>query len=525
VSKPAFVRRFTSVSFATMVSRAFGFLREILLSRYLGVGADAFLVAFRIPNMLRHIFVEGALSAALVPTIVQAEQDKSTNQASRLVTVSLVIFEAVVLLLCALVVANASFVVTIIAPGFDVGRISTAVPMLQVMIFLIFFLSSNAIFAGALHARNYFFVPAIAPAILNVAFIIGTTICLYQRLEPLALTYMLILGGVAQLALHVFMYKRAGYSFMLPNSTTWSMMRSVLGKLGPAIAGMSIFEVNLLLDNQFASTLPTGSISLLHYSSRFMGVPLGVFSIAFATVLLPHFARVGRDNVERLSFYFQEALKTVFWITVPVGLLMALVTDKIFMTIYLSKHFTMIHVLQAQNLLLIFLSGLFFLSLNKIIMSLFYALHDTRGPWWISAVGIISNLGFNLILIGPLGAYGLALATVISAVLQVCAGFFVLSRRHNISLDRAELADFFSRAAVQFLILLGAFYGIYRFVTWFIFRFCSANLAHMLTDTICFWLWIAPIGGTIWILILITRRLFGLRQYFIDGESAGSDVN
>jgi putative peptidoglycan lipid II flippase len=516
VSNQSFVRRFTSVGGATLVSRGLGLVRELLLSRYLGVGADAFLVAFRIPNLLRHIFVEGALSAALVPTVVQAERSGTDNQASRLVSTALVIFESFVLLMCALIVVKAAWVVKLIAPGFDAARVAQVVPMLQVLIFLIFFLSTNAVFAGALHARNYFFVPAIAPAILNVAFIGGTIFAMWQGLGPIVLAYILVFGGLVQLFVHTVSYKLAGYKFALPNKQTWRHMATVFAKLGPAILGMSIFEINLLLDNQFASTLPEGSISLLHYATRFMGVPLGVFSIAFATVLLPYFARAGVANVERLRFYFTEAVKTVFWVTLPGGMLMALVSDKIFTTLYLSSYFSLANAHSAQCLLLIFLGGLTFLSLNKIMMSMFYALNDTSGPLMIACVGIATNLSFNWLLIKSMGMYGLALATTLSAVAQMTIGLMLLRRRHGVSFLRDSLGGFTVRATAQVVLFVGLFYFLYHGVVWLVNIFCTQRLALILTDTVCFWLWIAPLAGVIWGVILLTRHRFGLRQYFID---------
>jgi putative peptidoglycan lipid II flippase len=177
-------------------------------------------------------------------------------------------------------------------------------------------------------------------------------------------------------------------------------------------------EISLIVDTMFASYLPAGSISLMTYAIRFMGIPMGLFASALSTITLPYFSRVSTYAPKRLSFFMVEASKLVFWVTIPMMFIMGFLSEKIFHTIFLSRNFTLTQVLEARMILIAFLVGLFSLSLNKILLNLYYSRHVMWLPAIISVFGVGVNVLFNLLLISKFQAAGLALGTSIAAVVQ-----------------------------------------------------------------------------------------------------------
>ena len=215
MSRRSIIKNTAKVGKLTLLSRVFGLVRELLSAKYLGadVMADAFKVAFAIPNSFRKIFAEGALSAAFVPAIVRTLGSGGKKDANGLMSLAFIFFEGLVLILCAFCMFRSDLAIDWIAPGFSNLQYENAVALLKILMPFIFFLSSSALLAGALQSINSFFVPAISPFILNVVFIIGLIACLFGKLPVSVLCYAILFGGLIQLVLHIIAYLRAGFSF------------------------------------------------------------------------------------------------------------------------------------------------------------------------------------------------------------------------------------------------------------------------------------------------------------------------
>ena len=359
LGKRSIVKKTVEVGLSTFLSRMLGLVREALMARYLGAGviSDAFITAFKIPNFLRKIFAEGALTASFVPTIVGVFKKDSQDDASRLMTLAFLFFEGVLFFLCMFIFVFAWYVIRVIAPGFSLDQVEHAVPFLRILIGFILFVSSSALLAGALNAVNHFFVPAFSPVVLNIFFVSGLVLGLYYNLPVTVLCYIILLGAFAQFLMHIYIYLKLKFAFLSIDAKAVQNFKTLMKRFLPCFMGMSVLELNLFIDTSLASFLVPGSLTRVYYASRFMGIPLGIFAIAFATILLPHFSRVAHYAPRRLGFYLFEASKLIFWVTVPVSFVMGFFSYEIFATLFVSKKFTILDAILTQHILIAFVIG------------------------------------------------------------------------------------------------------------------------------------------------------------------------
>jgi putative peptidoglycan lipid II flippase len=283
---------------------------------------------------------------------------------------------------------------------------------------------------------------------------------------------------------------------------------------------MSVMELSLIIDQRFASYLAVGSVTLIKYTSRFMGIPLGVFAVAFSTILLPHFARVHITDPKRLHFYLAESMKFVFWVTIPATLIMGYLSENIFVTLFVSssKKFPTALIPEAGFLLMTFLAGLFFFSINKILFNLYYSFHDTRYPMAIAIVATTLNVIANYAFVGPFGTIGLALGTCVSGITQTVLSLFFLKYRHGFTLSLKEFFDFALRYSVQLMAVLIPFYWIYKVVYQGVVRACgnSTKAAFFFIGSFGFWIWVAPLIIAAFGALYLTRKQFKVQLYFLD---------
>jgi len=511
------IKKTLAIGSSTLVSRLFGFIRELVMIRFLGSGAvaDAFIVAFRIPNSLRKIFAEGALSAALIPTLVRVVKENGQLAASRLMTRVLLMVEGIVLLFCVLVAWYAHSIICVIAPGFSAEQIALTVPLLRILIFFIFFISSSAVFAGALQAVHHFFVPSLSQVVLNIVSIAGGLVCLYFGLPVPVLAYFFILGGAVQLAMHVACYYRHQFFLLPADLVTRQQAREVGRKFFPALVSAGMIELNLFIDAQFASYLPVGSVALLSYAANFMRIPLGVLVVSFSTILLSHVSRVSTYAPRRLGYYLFESTKLLIWVIIPIALLMGFFAFDIFYTLYVSENFSYIDAVRAQTLLIIMLAGLFFFSLNKIMLTMVYALHETFLPTVIILASVMLNTALNYLLMGLWGVYGIAVATGIAGFSQTLLLWWLLRKKFSITLYAQRLLQFTARSLSQLAVAAALFYGAFSAIQALMVRYGGAWSPFFLTK-IGLWLWVGPLSLLAALFLWGTRRLWGITLYFLD---------
>lgn len=517
LNKKSILKKTVQVGSSTLLSRLLGLIREVLTTRYLGTGAvsDAFFTAFKIPNTLRKIFAEGALSAAIIPTLVKVVR-KDQKEASSLISLSFLVFEGFLVVWCSFVMWQAQAVLNLIVPGFSAEQIQYTIPYLRILMPFILFVSSSALLAGALQSVGHFFVPAFASVLLNIVYIAGLIICMYFDLDVQMLCMFIMFGGFLQFLMHTIMYVRLNFDFTGITQETKRNFKAVLFKFLPCLATMSITEVSLFISTSLASYLPAGSISLIYYAFRFMQIPLGVFAVAFSTILLPHFSRVGAYAPKRLSYYLLETTKFVFWITVPATLLMIFFAEKIFVTIFLSEKFTMANVHEATSILTMFLIGLFFFSLNKILLNIYYALHVTWLPTLICVMVTILNVMLDYILMQYFKATGLAMATTLAiGMLQTLLLVLFLFVRFDFRSYLSNFLRFVAQYTIQLFLVFIPFYAVYRLTEHGI-GMLPLGLAKFLLVGLGFWLWVGPLCLGIPLILYLTRNSFGIKLHFLD---------
>ena len=249
-TKKTIVKKTAQVSLLTLLSRFFGIIREFVFVRYLGASAlaDAFFTAYKVPNMLRKIFAEGALSAATVPVFSRVVRKDGKPALSHLVTLSFCLFEIAVLLLCALIMYNAHAFIALIVPGFSPDQIAIAARCLIILMPFIFFISSNALLAGALHTIGHFFMPVLTSSLFKVVFIIGLLVCYFFSLSVTTLCWFVLAGGAVQFMVHVITFYAYGFRF---TRIDWRQLRSfkeIFINFIICLPSASITEINLFVD-------------------------------------------------------------------------------------------------------------------------------------------------------------------------------------------------------------------------------------------------------------------------------------
>ncbi len=516
-SSTKILKKIIEVGGSTLTSRLFGLIRDALLVRYLGASSlsDAFVTAHKIPNSLRKAFAEGALSAAFIPTATILTRNNNTKAIAGLMSLTFLIFEGIVLAVCFFVIMYAQTIIEYIAPGFTPEQITAATSMLYILMPFIIFISSSALLGGALQSIGKFFIPAVAQVFTNIIVIAGIACDLWFQLPISYLCWTIILSGCVHFILHVIAYFRAGFFFGKIQHKDLRLVMSIMGKFLLCLPSISLMEVALFIDTSFASHLPAGSISLISYANRFVGIPLGTFAVAFSTILLPHFSRVNTYSPKRLHFYLLEATKFVFWITIPTTALMAFFSEEIFSTIFLSEKFTIVHVQQASTILLALLPGLFFLSLNKILLSIFYSMHAA----WITAIVALAttalNVILNMLLIKRFQAPGLVFATAISSMIQTMLFLLILKNKYKFRMYIAPFISFAIAYLLQLSLCASLFLGLYYIGNHMITTYLPLSIALFFTAKIGLWLWVGPLSITFFITLYYARNFFKIQLHFL----------
>ncbi|MBC7804498.1 MAG: murein biosynthesis integral membrane protein MurJ [Candidatus Parcubacteria bacterium] len=418
------LRALATVSSLTLLSRVLGFVRDSFIARIFGAGlaTDAFFVALRIPNLLRRLFAEGAFSQAFVPILAEVRNRESPDDTRTLVDcVSTVLFLAL-LAAAALGMVLAPLVVYLSAPGFaaEPGKFALTVTMLRITFPYIVFISLVALAAGVLNTWSRFAVPAFTPVLLNLSFIIGAAF-FAERFEPpiLVLAWAVFVGGLLQLALQLPFLWKIG---MLPR---WRLelkhpgVRRVLKLMAPAVFGVSVSQISLLINTIFASFLVTGSVSWLYYADRLMEFPAGVLGAALGTILLPslskHHASGATADYSRLLDW---GLRVTLLLALPAAAALAVLAMPLIATLFHYGRFGVEDAWMTREALVAYSIGLVGMILVKILAPGFYARQNVVTPVKIGLVTLAATQLMNLAFIGPFKHAGLALAIGLGACLN-----------------------------------------------------------------------------------------------------------
>ncbi len=445
-------RAFATVSGLTFVSRVLGFVRDAVIAGTFGAGlaTDAFFVAFRIPNLLRRLFAEGAFAQAFVPILGEYKSKRGGEETQRLVDRVATALLLALAVAVALGIAVAALIVYVTAPGFAATpeKFELTVTLLRITFPYILFISLVSLAAGILNTWSRFAVPAITPTLLNVAFIVGA-LFLARYFDPpiLVLAWAVLAGGVLQLALQVPALARIG---MLPRPRLARGdpgVRRVLVLMGPAVVGVSVAQISLLLNTIFASFLRTGSVSWLYYADRLMEFPTGLLGAALGTILLPSLAKLHADGAaDAYSDLLDWGLRLTFLLAVPAAAALAVLATPLIASLFHYGAFGADDLLMTRQALVAYSAGLLGLIAVRVLAPGFYARQDIRTPVKIAIVALAATQAMNVAFIGPLKHAGLALAIALGACLNAALLYRGL-RARDILRPRPGWAAFLARVA------------------------------------------------------------------------------
>jgi putative peptidoglycan lipid II flippase len=413
------------VGAATLLSRIFDFLRDVVIAWFFGAGlvSDAFFVAFRIPNLLRRLFAEGSLSIAFIPVFTEYLTTKGRDEAFGMARSALRLL-SVILVFCAVIgILLSPLIIRIIAPGF-VGtpeKFAVTVSLTRLMFPYIILIGLVALAMGILNVLGHFAAPALAPVFLNLA-MIGSVFLISPRMEtPITgLAVGVLIGGVLQLALQVPFLIKKGFYFWEKARFYHPGLKRVGLLMLPTVFGAAVYQINILVGTLLASLLPEGSVSYLYYADRLVQFPLGIFAIAMATAVLPSLSRqAAARDVTAVKDTFGHAMKLVFFITLPAMVGLIVLREPIVALLFKRGAFDLETTRATAFALLFYGVGLWAFSAVRIVVSTFYALQDTRTPVIMATISVAANIALGIVLMQWLAHGGLALATSLASMINL----------------------------------------------------------------------------------------------------------
>ena len=418
------LKSLAAVSSMTMLSRVLGFVRDTIIARTFGAGiaSDAFVVAFKLPNLLRRIFAEGAFSQAFVPILAEYKTQQGEEAARTFVAYVAGMLTLVLALVTLIGILAAPWIVWASAPGFadEADRFALTTDLLRVTFPYILLISLSSLAGAILNTWNRFSVPAFVPTLLNVSMIVFA-LFLTPYFDPpiMALGWAVLAGGLLQLAFQLPHLRKIGMLVLprlnLRDSGVWR----VLKLMGPAIFGVSVSQISLIINTIFASFLVAGSVSWMYFADRLMELPAGVLGVALGTILLPTlsktYASADRDEYSRLLDW---GLRLCFILALPSAVALAVLAEPLTVSLFQYGKFTGHDADMTQQALIAYSVGLLGIILVKILAPGFYAQQNIRTPVRIAVVTLVATQLMNLALIQPLAHAGLALAIGLGACLN-----------------------------------------------------------------------------------------------------------
>ena len=450
-TKNSLLRSGMIVSAMTMISRVLGLVRDIVFARFLGAdaNADAFFVAFKIPNFLRRLFAEGAFAQAFVPVLSELRQKNVGSALQLFVNHVAGCLGVSLLLVTALCMAAAPLLAMVFAPGFyfdNSEKLALTSDLIRITFPYLFCISLAGFLGAILNSFDRFAVPAVTPVLLNVVLILAAIVVAPRLEEPaMALAYGVLVAGVVQFSFQLPFVARLG---LLPKpKPVWHdpNVKKVLMLMAPAIFGVSVSQINLLLDTVLASFLPSGSVSWLYYSDRLTELPLGVFGVGIATVILPTLSRQFTAGSNAYSATLNWALRCVLVIALPATVALVILAKPILFSLFQYGETTERAMNMASISLIAYSLGLSAFMLIKVLASGYFSRQDMKTPVRIGIIAMIANMGLNVLFVLPLhfiwqiGHAGLALATGVSAALNAALLFKGLYQQGVLHLEKGWL--------------------------------------------------------------------------------------
>jgi putative peptidoglycan lipid II flippase len=463
------VRSAGVIGIATMTSRILGLVRDQVLAYFFGAGdaMDAFRIAFRLPNVLRDLFAEGAMSAALVPTFTRANADGGRQRAWLLgcsvINILLIISGSVVL--AGIVFAEP--LVNLYAAGFRQvpGKFELTVGLTRIMFPFLSLVTIAAVLMAMLNAMHRFFIPALSPAMFNIATILSAVVFVplsgQLGFEPIiAVASGTLLGGMGQIGLQWAAARREGFRYrpILDLRDRWL---SEIGRLMvPGVTGLAAVQVNLLINSWLATGLGTGAVSWLDYAFRLIYMPIGLFGISIATAALPGISSyAASNNAHGVRRDVSRGLRMMLMLNIPATAGLVVLAIPIVQLIFEHGRFTPADTAATAAALAYYAPGLVGYSVVKLLSPAFYALRDSRVPVIASALSVVFNIALNLMLVRVLGHRGLALGTAMAALVNASVLLWALRERLGGLEGRRTLTAIWKISLASVVMAVAAYYA------------------------------------------------------------------
>lgn len=457
------LRAIATVSSFTMLSRIAGFVRDILTAAILGTGpvADAFFLAFKLPNFLRRLFAEGAFNAGFVPLFAGFIETEGREKAREFAIEAQAVLAALLMVLTGMALLIMPLIVGLLAPGYDPDgeTFGYAVTFSRITFAYIFFISLAALLGGILNSVHRFAAPAATPIILNLCLIFALLVLTnYMETPGHALSVGLIMGGVAQWLWLLWSALRIGMAprFAWPRIT--ERVKRLYRLILPAVFGAGIAQISLFADVIFASFLVTGSLSFLYYADRLAQLPLGVIGVAIGTALLPMLSRqIRSDHPEQAEATQNRALEAALFFALPSAAALFIMAEPIISLLFERGQFDAHATQQTAHALKAYAIGIPFFILVKVLAPQFFAREDTRTPVKIGVACLAANIVLAVTLIQFLDHAGIALATSLSSALNVILLALISLRREYWHIDatlKMRFLKLFMSALLMMVLLL-----------------------------------------------------------------------
>ncbi len=459
------LKSLAAVSSMTMISRVLGFVRDTIVARMFGAGmaTDAFFVAFKLPNLLRRIFAEGAFSQAFVPILAEYKTQQGEEATRTFIAYVSGLLTLILALVTALGILAAPWVIWVTAPGFvdSPEKFQLTSSLLRVTFPYILLISLASLAGAILNTWNRFSVPAFVPTLLNVSMILFA-LFLTPYFDPpiMALGWAVLAGGLAQLLYQLPHLKKIGMLVLprvnLRDSGVWR----VLKQMGPAILGVSVSQISLIINTIFASFLVAGSVSWMYYADRLMELPSGVLGVALGTILLPSLAKTyANDDRHEYSRLMDWGLRLCFLLVLPCSLALAVIAEPLTVALFQYGKFSAHDALMTQRALIAYAVGLLGIILVKVLAPGFYARQNIKTPVKIALFTLVSTQLMNLVFIGPLKHAGLALAISLAACLNAGLLYWQL-RKHQLFDPQPGWGKFIAKLVVSVLVMCAVLIGM-----------------------------------------------------------------
>ncbi len=490
-TEPTLASSATKVSSATAFSRVLGLVREQVMAYFFGAGmaTDCFVAAFRIPNLLRDLFAEGALSSAFVPIFKEKLVNEGKDEAFRLAGLTISALILIVGIVVALGILFSPQLVFISAKGFltNPAKFELTITLTRIMFIYLLMVSISAVFMGILNSVGKFGIPALSPALFNIGMILSPVI-LYNYFDIPIYTMALgvLVGGIGQMVFQIPSLLNIGFRFKFSLKLADEGIRRIVRLIAPMILGLSASRINILVNTLLASLLIEGAMSYLNFAYRLMHFPLGVFAVAVGTVALPKLSgEVARNQIDQLVKIFNESLSLTMFLVIPSAVYLASFSDDLVRLIYERGAFGSEATIQTSTALLFYSLGLIGFAGVRVTAPAYYAMGDAKRPMQYSIFTVALNIGLNFAFIPIWGFAGLALATSVAGTLNFALLLFNLKKK------------------IPDLKYLGIFSNILRMIF-------AAVTSYYIIDVIDFNRIFYNLGGIAGKILIVTCQIFGI---------------